>query len=971
MKKSLFKIFFCFLWCAINCIAVQAQTNLYTYQTASNDPLNAKIYTLKNGLKVYMTVYKDVPRIQTYIAVRVGSKNDPHETTGLAHYLEHLMFKGTSQFGTVNWTEEKVLLDKIEQLFEVYRQETNPEKRNEYYRIIDSLSYVASGLAVPNEYVKMMKFIGSEGTNAWTSNDNTVYTENIPSNELENWAMIQADRFQNPVIRLFHTELETVYEEKNRSLSSDSRKANEVMLSALFPTHPYGTQTTLGEAEHLKNPSITNIKNFINTYYVPNNIAICLSGDFNPDEAITLIEKYFGDWQPKTLPSLAVQQEKSENQIIVKEVVGLEAEFIRIAYPIGKPANDKEIYIMKMLDNVLNNGKSGLIDLNINQKQLMQSAYAYPYVLCDNSAYVLYGKPKNNQSLDEVKELLINQIELLKKGEFDDGLMEASINNMRLTEMRQLESNASRAMWLANSFMNAIPWSEACQSIQEYAKITKQDIIDFANKYFPDNKYVIVYKRQGTPPQAESISKPAITPIQINRDAESAFFTQLQSRKVATIAPVFCNFQSEISFGKIKNIPVYSVKNRENNTFSLQIIFPVGELNDERLPIATSYVDYLGTPDLTAEKINQRFYQLACNLNTSCSDDNIRISISGLNENFEQAFALAMNLFTNAQADEPAFNSMIDNIIKGMNDAKNNQEQVLNALRSYCEYGEALIGYSLKPDSLKTLSAYELTDVLKQLFTIRPEISYYGPTDSKSVIKTIKKYYPIQKFTEPQPAVVFEHKEVKADQVFFAPYNAKQARLVTYSRGPKFDVSLLPIITMYNRYFGGGMNAIVFQEMREKRSLAYTAQSNYIVPSEREEFMYNFAFIGTQTDKILDAATAFDALFNEMPVSQSAFDLAKEGVKTNIATNRITKANILNTYLRNKELGFDYDYRKDIYQAVDQFTMNDVIAFNQKYIKNQPKIYMILAKEEDIDLPAIEKQYGKITSLDLKQIFGY
>lgn len=978
-----FKILISFLLFVLLSITLLAQPTV-RYQSVPNDPLNARIYTLKNGLKVYMSVYKDVPRIQCYIAVRVGSKNDPSETTGLAHYLEHLMFKGTPHFGTTDWATEKVFLDKIEQTFEQYRKETDPQKRTYYYHIIDSLSYAASGYAIPNEYVKMMKFIGSEGTNAWTSNDNTVYTENIPSNELENWAMIQADRFMNPVIRLFHTELETVYEEKNRSLSSDSRKANEVMLAALFPNHPYGTQTTLGEAEHLKNPSITNIKNFVNTYYVPNNIAISLSGDFNPDEAIALIEKYFGNWESKTIPNDSHKGNKSNNidkqpqelkpmnQIVEKEVVGLEAEFVRIAFPIGKPANDKEIYVMRMLDNVLNNGKSGLMDLNINQKQLVQAASAYPYVLCDNSAYVLYGQPKTNQSLDDVKSLLISQIQLLKNGQFDDELMEAAINNMRLNEMRQLESNSARAMWMANSFMNAMPWQEACQSIQRYTAITKQDIIDFANKYFVDNGYVVVYKRQGTPPQVASLPKPAITPIQINRDAESDFFKQLKDNKIASIAPVFCDFQQEISMEKMKNIPIYSVKNVENNTFSFQIIFPVGELNDKRFPLLAEYVDYLGTDTYSAESVKQQFYRLACNLSVSCSDDNIKVIISGLNENFDKALALAMHLFVEAKADDEALHNLADNVSKSMEDAKHNQGQVLNALRSYCEYGEALVAYSLKPKDIQQLTGVELIDLMKQLFTYCPEITYYGPSSMKSLKKSLQKYYPFpKKFVVPNEAVVFDKIQVSENQVYYAPYDAKQARLVTYSRGPKFDKSMLPIIIMYNRYFGGGMNAIVFQEMREKRSLAYTAQSRYVVPAEKEDYLYNFSFIGTQNDKIIDAFSAFDELFNEMPVSQAAFDLAKEGVKTNIATNRITKANIIYTYLNNKEMGFNYDYRKDIYQAADKLTMEDVVTFNKNYVKNQPKIYMILAKDSEVDFPEIEKKFAKVSHLKLEQLFGY
>ena len=162
----------------------------YSYKTYPNDPLGVREYTLDNGLKVFMSVYKDAPKVQTYIAVRAGSRNDPHETTGLAHYLEHMMFKGTQKLGTTDWEKEKVLIQKIEDLFEAYRMFDDPTTRAAIYHKIDSLSYEASKLAVANEYDKAMTAIGSTGTNAFTSNDYTMYVENIPSNQIETWCEI-------------------------------------------------------------------------------------------------------------------------------------------------------------------------------------------------------------------------------------------------------------------------------------------------------------------------------------------------------------------------------------------------------------------------------------------------------------------------------------------------------------------------------------------------------------------------------------------------------------------------------------------------------------------------------------------------------------------------------------------------------------------------------------------------------------
>ena len=349
MKKLLLIGFLCAS--IIGNLSVQAQTK---YESYPNDPIKARIYTLDNGMKVYMSVYKDQPTIKITIATKAGSKLDPAETTGLAHYFEHLMFKGTESFGTNNYAAEKPLLDEIERLFEVYRgiDESKVKEREAIYKQIDSVSQLASKYAIPNEYDKLMSILGSTGTNAATWVDFTNYYEEIPSNQLENFFIIQADRFQHPVLRLFHTELETIYEEKNMTLTKDGRRANTALMEALFPNHPYGTQTTIGTQKDLRNPSITNVKKFFDTYYVPNNMAIIMAGDFNPDEAIKIINKYMGQMKAKKIPEFTFTPEKPITSPIVKEVVGKDAEFVYIAWRFDNP-NSAQYPLLEMADMIL------------------------------------------------------------------------------------------------------------------------------------------------------------------------------------------------------------------------------------------------------------------------------------------------------------------------------------------------------------------------------------------------------------------------------------------------------------------------------------------------------------------------------------------------------------------------------------------------------------------------------------------
>lgn len=968
MKRFLSALLLTFLLLPLT-LSAQKQ---YDYVTYSHDAMNTRIYKLNNGLQVFLTVYKDEPRIQCLIPVRVGSKNDPAETTGLAHYLEHLMFKGTTHFGTTDYEAEKPLLDQIQLLFEEYRHLRDQHERDSIYHIIDSISYIASGYAIPNEYNKIMKYIGSQGTNAATSNDYTVYIENIPSNQLENWAAVQYDRFTNPVFRLFHTELETVYEEKNTSLTNDDRKANEVMLSALFPKHPYGQQTTLGTQEHLKNPSLKNIQNFYNSNYTPEKMAICLAGDFDFDEAIAVIDKYFGKMQPKRTKRFVAPVEDPITQPVVLDVIGHEAEKVLVAFRMDLPANSQEIYLLDMLDEILSNGKCGVVDLNLNQRHLVNRAGAYSYVLCDNSAYVLYGRPNAGQSLDEVRDLLLQQIELVRRGEFDESLIESAINNIKVNEMRKLESNRARANALAHAFEYGIDWYYASQSIKFYEKITKQDIINFVNKHFSKDGYVVVRKLQGEPSAIDKVTKPAITAIQVNRDAESVYFQELKQKEVKPIEPKFVDFQKEITFDHYKSVNINYLQNVEDEIFTLQFVFPAGEMNDVTLPYAIRYLSNLGTSKMTVDQIKSSFFNLACNYSVRCSDDETTITLSGLSSNMDKALALMMEVMMKVTPDTTALKNMVADLMVQRKNAKKSQNSVLTCLQTYGEYGPELIEYQLSDEQIQQLDGDQLLLALRTLLQTQPEILYYGPMTLKQFKKSLSAHYKLPKnFVIPAPARRFERLSTPQNRVLLASYPAKQSRLLSIARSDKFQSDILPLSSMYNNYFGGSMNAIVFQEMREKRSLAYSAKSSFVVPSDTADYMYNYSYVATQNDKIVDAMTAFDSLFNAMPLSETAFALAKDGAKSSIAANRITKMNILTTYLRNRKMGINYDYRQDLYRQIDGFTLQDIRSFNEKYIQNQPKTYLILAKEGEVDIQTIEKLFGPVTKLSIEEIFGY
>jgi predicted Zn-dependent peptidase len=945
-------------------------TSEYKYESVQGDPLQTRIYTLDNGLKVYLSVNKDKPRVQTYIGVRVGGKNDPAETTGLAHYFEHLMFKGTQKFGTSDYEAEKPLLDQIEVLFETYRQTTDDEKRKEIYAEIDRISQEASKIAIPNEYSKLMSTIGAQGTNAFTSYDVTAYTEDIPSNEVENWAIIQSDRFTHPVIRGFHTELETVYEEYNMSLASDARKVYEAMLSGLFPHHPYGTQSIIGTQDHLKNPSITNIKKYFETYYVPNNMAICMVGDINPDEVVKIIDKYFSFMKPKDIPELKTLPEQPISAPVIKEVVGLEAENIAIAYRLPA-ANTKDAATLELVNYMLTNGKAGLIDLNLVQKQKVLRAGSYSNPMADYSIFRMSGTPKEGQTLDEVRDLLLGQLEMLKKGEFEDWLLEAVINNFRLNQYYQREDYQYAASIILNSFINKIDWKDQVNKIDYQSKLTKKDIIDFCNKYFNDN-YVVIYKKQGTPDD-KKIEKPQITPIPTNRDTESAFLAKIKTREVKPIEPVFLDYSKDISTTKVKkDIPLLYIQNTANPVFSLYYIYEMGNNHDKTLGTAFSYLNYLGTSTKTAEEIKSELYKIACSFNVSTANDRVYVYVSGLNDNFEKAMSLLEERLADAKADQEVYDNQIKDILKQRSDAKLNQQTNFSRLSNYAIWGPKSPATNILSEAeLLALNPEELVKRTKNLKNLEHTIMYYGPLTEQQITEAINKKHAVGETLQPIPEPVkFTVQETNENNVLLVHYDAKQIYMAMIHRGGDYDKNLETDRNMYNSYFGGGMNAIVFQEMREARGLAYSAGATY---QRMNKPVYPYVlntFIATQNDKMVEAIETFNSILNDMPESEKTFSIAKEKILTNIRTQRILKEDILWNYLSAKEFGETTDTRKELFEKIPGMTLPDVKAFQEKYVKNKPFTYCILGDTKDLDVDALKK-IGPITTLTQEEIFGY
>lgn len=952
---------------------VPAQQKEYKYQTVEGDPLKARIYTLDNGLTVYLSDYDDAPRIQTYLAVRAGSKNDPATATGLAHYLEHMVFKGTSKLGSQNWAAEKPELDKIEALYEQYRSQRNdPAARKRTYHQIDSISSVAAKYAVANEYDKVMGAIGAKGSNAYTSVEQTVYQEDIPSNQIEKWAAVQSERLGEMVPRLFHTELEAVYEEKNRGLDNDFSKEYEALNRSLYQKHQYGTQTTIGTIEHLQNPSITEIKRYFEKYYVPNNVALCLSGDLDYDQTIRIIDQYFGKLQNKPVAAFTPAQEAPITAPLVKEVIGPDAENVMIGFRFPGTTS-REALVLRMVDKILSNGQAGLIDLNLNQKQTVLQAASFTDINNDYSSHILYATPRQGQKLEQVRDLLLAQLDKVKKGDFPEWLIPAIVNNEKLQRTKSYESNEARAGAFVAAFVAHQNWKDYLKQVDDFATISKEEVMRVANQYYGPG-YAVVYKRTGKDPNTVKVVKPAITPVPVNREVASEFYKQVTSLASPELQPVFLDYKKDIQETKLASgIPVFYTHNTENNLFNLYYVLDLGTNNDPKLGLAADYLQYLGTGKYNAAQLQQEFYKLGCSFAVSSGQDRIFVSLSGLDSNMEPALQLFEALLAAPNPDAAALKSMVAGVLKSRQDAKLNKQVILSqAMVNFAKYGpKNPFTSQLSEKELKALKPEQLTALIKSLPTYQHRVLYYGPRAADGLTATLNTNHKTPAKLTPVPANKdFAEQPMNSRKVYWVDYNMVQAEILFLSKGPVYDKAIVPTTSLYNEYFGGSMGSIVFQELRESKALAYSASSRFANADKAGRSSYNLSYIGTQSDKLPEAMAGMNSLLNDMPVAEANLQIAKNAIRNSIATERITKSDILFSYERAKRLGLDYDLRRDVYEQTPNMSFADLQKFQQARVKGQNQTILVIGSKDRLNFKELEK-YGQLQQLTLKEIFGY
>lgn len=932
------------------------------------DPLAAQIFELDNGLQVFLTENHEEPRFYAEIAVRAGSKHDPADGTGLAHYLEHLLFKGNQNLGTLNYAAEKPHLDRIVELYEEHFQQTDPARRAEIYAEINAEAQLAAQYAVPNEIDKLYNSMGGGGLNAHTWYEETVYKIGLPSNRLQQWAEIESDRFVDPVFRLFHTELETVYEEKNRTLDNGNRIIGTAMDELLYKVHPYGQQPTIGTVEHLKNPSLVYIQNYFDTYYVPNNMGIFISGDIDTDATIALIAEKFGDWEAKPVPEVGPWQEPPLQGAERRTVQYPGEEQVQLAFrTAANGSSDKEALIL--LDMILDNRTAGLINLNLNQQQLVSQAGSSPMFLNDYGSQSLYGVPKQDQTLEEVERLLLDQIEIIKAGDFDEWIIPAIINDFLKNEKASLEFNTARVTMMRQSFIEGADWDYHIAEIDRMEQLTKQDVVDVANKYFGDD-YVAVY-RVDAQHEVPVVEKPQIDPVTIDPTRQSEFAARVLAMAVEEIEPVFVEADRDYRIVEFApGVELYYAPNPLNDLFTFSIGIDVGTEEDNKLGLAAALMDVAGTQSLSNEELQKEWYRMGSEFRFGSGENASAFSVSGLDSQFEDSIALMMDLINSPSADQQTLEQLKGILLKSREDQKSSPPAIARALFMYNRYGEeSPMLEAMTGQEILDTQVDELLNAPSELLNYKHTLAYTGSMPLEELVAALRRNYEVGGELRDTPAFRFRAaRNIEESEVLVVDQQTAQAQVRIEFADGVYEPEDGLLANLYTNYFGSGMSSVVFQELREARALAYSASARYAPGGRVNAENLIMGSIGTQTDKTADALAAFIDLIDNMPSSSERFDESVNSMLNRYRTSKLNFREVIGAVRTWERQGLEGDPRRANYLKLQETELEDLLQFQQQHVKDRAKLISIVGDLSVIDTAELE-QFGTVQEVEVDDLF--
>ena len=950
MKKT-----FLFLIALMICGLVSAQTGLKT-----------KTYHLDNGLKVVMCEDHNQPEIYGAVYVHAGSKNDPLDATGMAHYFEHIMFKGTDRIGTINWEKEKVFLDSISLMYDKLHETTDPAARTAIQHKINELSIASTDYAIPNEVDVILTQMGGTGLNAGTAYDQTMYFNTFPSNQLSKWMDVYVERFRNPIFRLFQSELEAVYEEKNMYGDNPITAFQEYLFHEAFGEHPYG-RPIIGYTEHLKNPQPSKMREFYNTYYVANNMTLILVGDFNIEEVEPMVAEKFGTWRSGKLPKEPTYTLPKFNGPTVQEVKMTPLKMGALIFP-GVKNSDPDMIPLSMACSIFFNGETGLADKLTLDGKLM-AAMLMPLSLEDHGVNLMFYVPKLiGQSHEDAEALIFDCINQLKNGEFSDDLFEAVRMDMLTSRIRATESLNKLANLFLEMETDGQTYEEFLAETERIKTITKDEVVSIANKYF-GNDYLDVRSKMGFPDK-DKVEKPSWKPLEAkNTNMKSDFAKMIEAEQVPEVTPQVIKYGNDVKITEINDgFKLYSTANPANDIFELKFYFNYGTYDDPDLDRASEYKSMQGTEDMTFQEFALELQKMGASINTYASSNDYVVSISGFEKDQERLLELCYQKLYHPSNDEKQIAVLAENEKTEYQTIKEDASTWAEAVQEYALYGEK--STYLNHSSIKEWSKRSGNELLAEVaepLKYDGYVTYSGNQKPENLIAAIKAHRILPlKPLKGEETVRIENKFTEP-KVFFAPNKKfRQSNIWFYVPGEKLSLEDEALSGLFSKYFGTDMYSIVFQEIREFRSLGYTAYSVFSYDYLERKPGHLYGFLGTQGDKTIDGITAMSDLMKDMPERIEKFNSSKEALLKANASNYITFRNKPFTVHNWVKKGYDHDPRAEINERIRKAEFKDVMSFYQRNIKGRPVIIMLSGpkKVSKKDLG----QYGQVTTLKYKQI---
>lgn len=932
-------------------------------------------FKLKNGLTVIVSEDHTTPQVFGNIVVRAGSVDEPTDATGTAHYLEHVMFKGSQKLGTTNWEAEKVHYEKIIALYDQLAA-TPEEGRAAIQQQINEESIKASTYSINNEYQNMIQDIGGTALNASTGHDITQYYNLFPSYQLKKWLELQRDRFESPVFRGFQAELETVYEEKNMYSDNPYSQLNELFQKEMFGTECPYSRPIIGLSEHLKVPSISKLINYYNAYYVPENMALILAGDVNVNEARELAEATVGQWKQRPLPQrTAIQQPTiSKNQVVKQKLTPYPVVLIGFN---GATASDADRYKLEVLEGVLNNrNRTGLLDKLALDGDAMQVAFnVVPFrqagIIMIQGIPVFDMAQMRFSSLKSLENTIMKAVQNLMDGQVDDWLIQSVKDNLIMTYELSKESHTSYGMTMAGAFAYGISIDEMQQYPERIKAITKEDVIATAKKYL-DKPHLTMQSLQGTA-KKDKIAKPSYKPLTpASGRSEYAKAWMAQEVKVPEFKPI--DFQNDIKRNELaKGVNMFYVNNTQNDIFSLTIKYGAGTSDIRGLDHAISLMNQAGImAQYTPYELKREFSKLGCTVNFGASDHITTVTMRGKEANLARACQLLARMLLMPSLDEKQMNRIIGSAIGQRQMESKDKDSQSEALREYLYYGKNSDYIDRLTNS--EISAFRVSQLAADFIKAtqyETEVHYVGrnPFDVAKNIISKNLAFP----SNLKPAVKQERPLATYAENTILLLNNKDARqgdIYLYVRGDEYNKQQQAPIDAFNRYFGGGMNGLVFQELRELRSFAYTANSNYIYPTYDKETSFLYGYIGTQADKVNDAIEEFVKLISDMPQHPDRIQNVKNYLAlSNLSTTPSvrSKSQLVSHWL---DQGYTQDPRIDLLKGYQDMSFDKIMDFYGKHIKGRPISIAIVVNTKSIDKERLKK-FGKIIEVKTSDIFKY